>query len=169
MAKKASAPTSAAAATTTYTGTVKASAHAEGRKTIIERDGTIETRSGGTLAWRNNNPGNIRSGNFADKNGAIDSGPGGFAVFPDGDTGNAAIEKLLKDETYRDLSVKNAIKRYAPPVENDTDAYQAAIKHSTGLDIERKISDLDDSELDKVVSAIRQHGGWKAGDVYIKE
>jgi hypothetical protein len=34
-------------------------------------DGSKEEWSGGTQAWRNNNPGNIRSGGYTDRQGAI--------------------------------------------------------------------------------------------------
>ena len=49
---------------------------------IIEyADGSIETRIGGSIAWRNNNPGNIRAGSFARSHGSIGTGARGFALF----------------------------------------------------------------------------------------
>ncbi|NJR44139.1 hypothetical protein HC761_01425 [bacterium] len=78
---------------------------------------SVETRSGGSLAWRNNNPGNIRYGDFARRNGAVGEGPGGFAIFPDRATGERAITTLLQGSSYRNLSILNAISRYAPPSE----------------------------------------------------
>lgn len=49
-------------------------------------DGNSWTWSGGTRAWRNNNPGNIRDGKFTRRCGAIGAA-GGFAIFPDYKTG----------------------------------------------------------------------------------
>ncbi len=46
-----------------------------------DEDENISIWTGGTRAWRNNNPGNIRPSQFSYKNGAIGSA-GGFAIFP---------------------------------------------------------------------------------------
>lgn len=140
------------------------SASADGRDTVITRsDGTVTRRTGGTLAWRNNNPGNIRAGAFANDHGAIGVGPSGFAVFPDEATGRNAIGSLLRTRGYSNLSIGDAIARYAPPNENNVEAYHNAIRQQTGLDINRTISDLNDSELDQVVGAIRHQEGWTEG------
>ncbi|MBS7455734.1 TIGR02594 family protein [Coralloluteibacterium stylophorae] len=143
-----------------------ASARADGRDTVISHaDGSVETRSGGTLAWRNNNPGNIRAGDFADAHGAIGTGPSGFAVFPDRATGVEAIGALLQGDSYRNLSVNDAISRYAPPVENDTASYQRTIENLTGLDTGRTIASLSAAELSRVVDAIQVVEGWQEGSV----
>lgn len=143
-------------------------ATANGRDTEITRaDGSVEQRTGGTLAWRNNNPGNIRAGQFATNHGAIGTGPGGFAVFPDEATGARAVGSLLQTNAYRDLSINDAVMRYAPPVENNTAAYQRAIQNATGLDGTRTISSLNAQELSSVVDAIRQQEGWRAGQTTV--
>jgi uncharacterized protein (TIGR02594 family) len=161
----AAAPTPTPAAPPAATGN-GASAAAVGRNTVITNaDGSTETRSGGSLAWRNNNPGNIRAGDFATRNGAIGTGPGGFAVFPDRATGERAISALLQGNTYRNLSVMAAISRYAPPVENDTTQYQNNVRSWTGLDTTRTISSLSATELRQVVNAIQRMEGWTPGTV----
>jgi uncharacterized protein (TIGR02594 family) len=143
-----------------------ASARAQGRDTVITHaDGAVETRSGGTLAWRNHNPGNIRAGDFANAHGALGTGPGGFAVFPDRATGERAIGALLQGPSYRNLSINDAIHRYAPPVENDTNAYQRTIERLTGLDSGRSIASLSAAELSRVVGAIQVVEGWQEGRV----
>lgn len=128
----------------------------------INSDGTKTRRSGGSRAWRNNNPGNITYGTFAQKHGAIGTA-GGFAVFPDEATGAAAIKSLLRTNSYRDLTIANAISRYAPPSENDTAAYQARIARETGLDMSRRMRDLGDDEIMRVVNTIRRQEGWTPG------
>ncbi|WP_052772876.1 TIGR02594 family protein [Luteimonas sp. FCS-9] len=143
-----------------------ASARAQGRDTVITHaDGSVETRTGGTLAWRNHNPGNIRAGDFADAHGALGTGPGGFAVFPDRATGERAIGALLQGASYRNLSIDDAIYRYAPPVENDTQDYQRTIERLTGLDGGRSIASLSAAELSRVVGAIQVVEGWQEGHV----
>lgn len=144
-------------------------AYADGRATVYRTpDGKLVRREGGSLAWRNNNPGNIRAGAFAKSLGAIGVGPGGFAIFPDSETGTRAISALMRTKNYNNLSIADAIARYAPPSENNTAAYQAAIRKQTGLDSSRKISTLSETELGRVVDAIKQHEGWKEGKTSIQ-
>jgi hypothetical protein len=59
----------------------------------------------GTWAWRNNNPGNIIKGLKARKLGSIGTA-GGFAVFPDYETGREIAGGRLR--SYDDF-------RYVPP------------------------------------------------------
>ncbi len=125
-------------------------------------DGSRIKRSGGTRAWRNSNPGNIRYSKFSQKVGAIGQA-GGFAVFPDEATGMYAIEALLRTDSYNKLTVAGAISRYAPPSENDTAAYHRNIERLTGLSINKRMADLSASELTQVAKAIRQIEGWKEG------
>ncbi len=127
-------------------------------------DGSQYRKTGGTRAWRNNNPGNIRYSEFSRRAGAIGEA-GGFAVFPDEETGMRAISQLLKSDSYNRLTVAGAISRYAPPQENDTSAYHRRLQDLTGLSINRLMSSLNDAELSRVASAIRQIEGWKAGQV----
>lgn len=121
-------------------------------------------RTGGTRAWRNLNPGNIRYSEFSRNAGAIGQA-GGFAVFPDEETGTRAISSLLRGQSYNNLTIARAITRYAPPSENNTAAYHRRIQQITGLNINRRISDLSDGELSRVVDAIRAIEGWEAGRI----
>ena len=127
-------------------------------------DGRRVRRTGGTRAWRNLNPGNIRYSEFSRKAGAIGQA-GGFAVFPDEETGTRAISSLLRGQSYNNLTIARAITRYAPPSENNTAAYHRRIQQITGLNINRRISDLSDGELSRVVDAIRAIEGWEAGRI----
>ncbi len=131
---------------------------------FVAADGTQYKQVGGTRAWRNKNPGNIRMTEFSRRAGAIGEA-GGFAVFPDEQTGMQAIKKLLRGKSYNNLTIANAVSRYAPPSENNTVAYQRSLERITGLSINRRISELSDEELDKVANAIRQIEGWKPGQV----
>ena len=119
-------------------------------------------RSGGTRAWRNNNPGCIRYSDFAAEQGAIGKA-GGFAVFPDEETGRRAIAELLKSDKYCNLSIGQAITKYAPPHENDTQNYKYRLRKMTGLDINKKIRDLTPEQMERVVNAICIVEGWREG------
>ena len=120
-------------------------------------DGSGVERRGGTRAWRNNNPGNIRWS-------SVEIGSAGnFAVFSDYETGFNAIIDLLNSDNYKTLSILDAISRYAPPNENDTENYQNMIANFTGLDISRKIEDLSTEELKSVANAIQRIEGYQPG------
>ena len=82
--------------------------------------------SNGSLAQRNNNPGNIR---FVGQAGAT-RGAGGFARWSSMDKGIEAYFKLL-DRGYRSFIDRKdwhgLVNKYAPPVENDSDLYARQI------------------------------------------
>ncbi len=160
-------PTSNAPDTATNQPTHTASQHVaatESGKDVIftTANGTKYKRTGGSRAWRNINPGNLRFSDFARRMGAIGQA-GGFAVFPDEKTGMNAIEQLLRSDSYNKLTVAGAISRYAPPFENDTAAYHRQIEKLTGLNINKRMSDLSAQELTRVATAIRTIEGWTPG------
>lgn len=125
-------------------------------------DGDKLKRSGGTRAWRNNNPGCIRYSSFAIEQGAIGKA-GGFAVFPDQKTGKNALAALLRSKGYRNLTISAAIFKYAPPHENNTQNYKARIRKLTGLSTSMKLCNLTDEQINRVVEAICIIEGWRTG------
>jgi hypothetical protein len=128
----------------------------------LPSSGLGDERIGGSRAWRNANPGNIEFGNFASANGAIGS-DGRFAVFPDDATGRRAQEKLLFEGSgYRDLTLPDAIKRWAPATENNVPAYLAAM----GGDRSTRMGEFSPEQRGVLLDRMRRHEGWKPGDVY---
>ena len=78
----------------------------------------------GSRSYRNNNPGNIRSGRYATWRGAIGEDDAQFAIFESLEDGRAALEHLLfESKTYPTLTLEAAIFRYAPTNENHSQAY----------------------------------------------
>lgn len=133
-------------------------AEANGINVVYYRaDGTGVERSGGSRSWRNNNPGNIRNATYQ-----IGSA-GGFAIFDSYETGYNAIIDLLTSDNYINLSIIDAISRYAPPNENDTENYQKMIANFTRLDTSRLLTELSQEELDYVAQAIQRIEGYIAG------
>ena len=120
----------------------------------------------GDRATRNNNPGNIEYGKFAKAHGAIGS-DGRFAIFPDEATGKEAIKDLMQTKNYKDLSVTDAVHRYAPSFENDTGAYINAVTKDANIDASSTIGSLSDGQLDAVANAIQRHEGWIKGSSYL--
>ena len=133
-----------------------------GKTCIQYNDG--EQRSGGTRAWRNNNPGNIEYGSFARANGAIGT-DGRFAVFPDEATGSKAMENLLTGSRYNNgnMSIAQAINRYAPPSENDSAGYSSSVAKAAGVPKSTKINNLSDSQFAGLVNGMKRVEGWRVG------
>jgi hypothetical protein len=139
---------------------------------VVQRpDGTVEKQTG-ARNWRNNNPGNIeyKPGGFAEENGAIGS-DGRFAIFPTYEMGRKAKEKLIfEGKNYKNLDLKSAIARYAPPTgksgqfENDTDTYQKKVLSSVGGE-NRKMSDYSQSQRESIMNAMEQQEGYRTGKV----
>lgn len=125
-------------------------------------------RVGGTISWRNNNPGNIRTSSFTKKNGEIGQA-GGFAVFPSLDIGMNAIKKLLRSKSYNNLTIEKAISRYAPDGDgnNNEKVYQKRLGDLTGLNINLVLNSLSNEQLDKVANAIKIIEGYNIGKEYI--
>ena len=136
---------------------------------IIKREGAWN--------WRNNNPGNIEYGDYALSKGAIPYQHGmnkpqkpeeRFAVFPNYETGRQAKSDLIfEGKNYKDLSLDSAIARYAPPKENDTLAYQLAVKKSLGLPQEKiqtmTMKDFNQDQRRLILSAMEKQEGYGSG------
>jgi len=119
---------------------------------------TVENRTG-THAFRDNNPGNIRAGAFADANGAVGT-DSGFAIFPSSGAGFQAMNRLLSSSSYQSLTVDQAINRYAPPSENDTATYQATIRTAVGVGGNTRMSALNPEQRGQMSQAIARHEGF---------
>lgn len=81
---------------------------------------------------RNHNPGDIEYGDFAKSQGATGT-DGRFAIFPDDETGTKALYALLQSSKYADLTIPQAINKFAPPNENNTKGYSDSVLKQTGL------------------------------------
>ena len=125
-------------------------------------DGSV-IRQEGTRAWRNNNPGNIEFGPFAESQGAIGT-DGRFAIFPDYETGRAAKEKLLfGTNSYKDLTLTGAINRYAPSFENNTSAYISNVAEAAGVSPSTKMSNIPSPARTKILDAFERQEGFRPG------
>ena len=101
----------------------------------------IEKQEGyykGTLAFRNNNPGNLR---YKGQPGA-EQGEGGFARFKDYDAGHAEEVRQLGLYASRGLTLEQALTKWAPPNENNTAAYIANVAGSTGFNPNARLNSL---------------------------
>jgi hypothetical protein len=90
---------------------------------------------------RNNNPGNIEFGKFAKAHGATGS-DGRFAVFPSPDAGFAAMRVLFCAPAYVNLTVAEAIAKWAPSTENDTANYVRNVCLWAGVSADEHVADV---------------------------
>lgn len=142
------------------------SATASGKDVIYSYPGGSKIRrTGGTRAWRNNNPGNIVYGQFARNAGAIGYagkiGSGNFAVFPDQKTGMNAIHKLLRTDKYQRKTVAQAIYTWCP--DSSSPMYKQMVNKMTGISLNTPMSQLTDAQLESIAQAIFTVEGWHAG------
>jgi hypothetical protein len=133
--------------------------------TYLDENGHSTVYSKGTRTWRNNNPGNLRSGSVSKRNGQIGVA-GRFAVFPDYDAGHAAHLDLLLN-VYGDRDLSGLIKAYAPSSENDTKKYLIFLRKKTGVLDNRKIRNFSRSEFEKLWRAMEQYEGRKIGTIQV--
>ena len=117
-------------------------------------------RSGGSIAWRFFNPGNLRGSDLQCT--TIRTKPNGnFAVFPNAETGRLALHKLLtENSSYRNSTVREAIYKYAPPSQNNTVGYINKLKNA-GINVDAKLSSLSDSQMNQLEEMIITIEGWK--------
>jgi hypothetical protein len=143
-----------------------------GELTVENPDGDKQKRMG-TAAWRNNNPGNLRgAGTFISKMpgyiGEADAGQSGwFSVFKTKEDGAKAREALLfsgQSKIYTpETTIREAMSRYAPPSENNTDAYVRLVAEAIGVPDTTKIKDLTGGQKSAWLDAITKHEGNREG------
>jgi LysM repeat protein len=139
-------------------------------------DGSHLLRSGGTIAWRFNNPGNLRT---AKKGvpilGAIGVGKtksnGEFLIFASYEEGRAQKKALLRRK-FNERTVytmlagipdKNGVLHdgYAPANDkNDPQAYAEVITKPLGVPTTTKLCDLSDAQLETMLDAMEKHEGF---------
>jgi hypothetical protein len=137
------------------------------RIVYFREDGSSAIYVGGSRNWRNNNPGNIGYGNgkLATKLGAIGKA-GGFALFPDYETGRKAIFSVLKKDDFQGRTVSKAIEVWAPKEDgNNTELYKKHVQTWTQIVLTRQVNTLSEDEVEKLVKAIERKEGSKPGKI----
>jgi hypothetical protein len=120
--------------------------------------------SGGTWAWRNNNPGNLVPGNVSRRHNQIGS-TGKFAIFPDYNSGHLALLDCLQS-TYAKASIDDLVHAYAPEKDgNNVKKYTKFLRDKTGILDDKKVKDFTTTEFDRLWHAIEQMEGYKKGTI----
>lgn len=94
----------------------------------------------GSLAQRNNNPGNLRASSLA-----VGTDANGFAIFPDAATGMQALVNQIQLDAGRGLDLSGFMTKYAPPSENDTSSYLSYVASKIGVMPDTPLTDLGPS------------------------
>ncbi|MDH0055733.1 structural protein [Pantoea ananatis] len=118
------------------------------------------TGSNNSRGIRNNNPGNIRWGD--EWKGLVPEGQRtdeSFCQFKAPEFGIRAMIIILRNyqSKYGLKTITGIIKRWAPPNENDTQAYIRSVAQATGTDADKPIDLTDSRKLFPLLQAIIKH------------
>lgn len=132
------------------------------KRTYYYSDGTYLTKENGSVSWRNNNEGNLRPGNLSSTRIGVDNK--NFAVFATPEDGHAAKANLLfSSSSYKDLSLKDAIAKYAPKSDNnDPEKYAAAVMRDGKVD-NKIMSTYNADEQNRIMTAMKTQEGYSVG------
>ncbi|KNA27989.1 structural protein [Pantoea ananatis] len=118
------------------------------------------TGSNNSRGIRNNNPGNIRWGD--EWRGLVPEAQRtdkSFCQFKAPEFGIRAMIIILRNyqSKYGLKTITGIIKRWAPPNENDTQAYIRSVAQATGTDADKPIDLTDSRKLFPLLQAIIKH------------
>ena len=105
---------------------------------------------------RNCNPGNIRQSKTRYKGEKPHSTDSAFKQFETLEWGYRAVFMLLHTYRVRGYgdTIAKMISRYAPPFENNTEAYISRVCQQTGIDRDQRLNTLNSVQMIPIVSAI---------------
>jgi RHS repeat-associated protein len=132
-----------------------------GVTTIHHADGSIETRTGGSAAWRNHNPGNEASGYGAigtahiNINGKMHN----FAIYPNDETGWKALDSNLHS-LYWDRSIAATMGLFAPASDGNNPVAYANALSTVGVPASTKLSGLSPAQLNTFEQRISIQEGF---------
>lgn len=125
-------------------------------------NGSVFLKTGGTIAWRFNNPGNMRpksKGIYLGQIGVGETASGKFVIFESYEVGRKEKKSLLRRK-YNNYSLKDAIYIYAPPKENNTEDYIDFIVKKTSIKRTTILSTLSDKDLEQMMDAMQEKEGY---------
>lgn len=115
---------------------------------------------------RNNNPGNLRAFPSVKWQGQVGKDSAGFVIFDTPQNGMRALARdLLVSFGSGRTTVRQIVKRYAPPSENDTAAYIQSVATWMGIGPDTPLQlSSDPAQLARMVRAIvrQEQGGYNA-------
>lgn len=95
----------------------------------------------GSVAQRNNNPGNLRAGPKAKRKDKR-----GYAVYDSPEDGWADLKHQIQLDIDRGLTLAQFLNKYAPPSENPTDQYTFFVAGRLGIPMDVPLQQLAATE-----------------------
>ena len=135
-------------------------AYAHDDQTVFYFDelGNKYVARGGTLAWRINNPGLVRShSHVARKNGAIGSYQG-YAIFSDASHGRKALSELLHSKKYFNSNLNTVAELYRSKGKPD---FLDELCKWYAFNRAKKLSKFSDEEFSGLLFALEKICGYK--------
>lgn len=134
------------------------------KRTYHYADGSYLTKEGGTVAWRNNNEGNLRPGSLSSNRIGVDKK--NFAIFATPEDGRLAKKKLLfRSDAYKKYTLTEAIKKYAPESDgNNPKKYAAFILKKAKID-DKLMGKYESDEQTRIMEAMKIQEGYKEGKI----
>jgi hypothetical protein len=138
------------------------------------KDGAViigkEKRSGGTISWRTNNPGNVMYGDFAKSHGAIGFAKSGdgepVAIMPTLDHGIKMQMSLWRRSMYNNKTIDLGSQQWATANKGKRGTpYARDLAQAAGASIDTKVADLSDDQLKRMVTAQMRWEGFKPGTI----
>ena len=135
-------------------------AYSPDENTIVyfDKSGNKHIRKGGSLSWRINNPGLVRShSHFARSNGSIGSYQG-FAIFSCPEQGHKALAAWLHSKKYYNTTIKAIAENYHP---RNASAFAAKLSSCIPVSIDKKLKSFTDLEFQKLLKVIEKSCGYE--------
>jgi hypothetical protein len=135
-------------------------AYPQDKNTIVYFDkcGNKHVRKGGSLAWRINNPGLVKShSHFSASNGSIGSCQG-TSIFSYPEQAHKALAMWLRSKKYCNANIQVIAKRYYP---QNADALAIRLSTSISVSIDKKLKSYTDIEFQKLLKAIEKSCGYE--------
>jgi hypothetical protein len=128
-----------------------------------------EKRTGGTISWRTNNPGNNVYSDLAKKYGAIgsvlakDGEP--VAIFPTLDQGLNMQMAQWRRPFYNNLSIGAGVHQWTGKNQPPNSPYATSLAQAAGATIDTLVSSLSDAQLKAMVAKQAHWEGYKPGKI----
>jgi len=128
---------------------------------VLKHGGGVEMRTGGSVAWRQNNPGRLVMGELAKKHGAVGEAEG-YAVFPSVLHGNKALEELVFVKS-KEKTVVEWVSGFVPIANQG--AYLTKLLEVNNIKSDQILWKLDNAQKKKFLATIGALEGWTEGKV----
>jgi hypothetical protein len=123
----------------------------------FDKYGSKHVRKGGSVSWRINNPGLVKShSHYSVGNGSIGSCQR-FAIFSYPEQGHKALFAWLHSKKYYNASIQAIAEHYHP---NKTDAFILKLCDYISVSKDKKLKSFTDLEFQKLLKAIEKSCGY---------